>query len=549
MPNAVYQYVYYEPLTVGGPVTRQNRNPATSSKYLPIPGITVPSTNDLATGSTFTPDVPPASYTDGSGNVYTFGFMNVSGCVGAGETSTDINNLPGSATFSPLIVGSQVINILVLYINNGAPGGGGGGPSIYLDAFDETTGAFLDNFFVTSISPDNTLTSNVNIYGSLAVMAVAETVLASSPPIDTPPPPFVPNSSAIFDKWVKLEGPSGNPVISGNSQSLVVGASTASDIAAFAFYKDPATVYITGGYQSPDILLFTPFSTTTLGTEVPIGTGGGASTVLPGVHYGFAAVVHNDSEYDVSTSVTFWNIPGGVGTAGAFLDTQTVTIPATSSLTVISSQPFINTGGHTCAVVSIDTADSPCQFDPTGSADSVHIPDPDANVSQSCSAWRNTNTVYAYIGEPWHLEIGLGELPVDYADAQIGIQFNMQYVAADFAQNERVYKVVKEHRRIYGKVPPYLIPVLRKELPAAYLKPVVTLVSKGKIEEQKAGGYVLSFENRKETTFKVTGEVPANAKPGDTYLLQLTAHYPKSGRLGAKSIGFLEILVVKEGKR
>jgi len=540
MPNAIYQYVYYEPLSVGSPETRQNRNPATSSKYLPIPGITVPSTNDLASGSTFTPDVPPASYTFG-GNTYNFGFMNVSGCVGAGETSTDISNLPGSASFAPLIVGSQVINILVVYIAHGGGSGPGGGPGIYLDAFDETTGTFLDNFFVTSIAPDSGLTSNVNVYGSLAVEPHAETIVAASTPINTP---TVANSSAIFDKWVKLEGPAGNPTISGGSTSLVVGGHTHSDIAAFAFYKDPASVYITGGYQSPDIILFTPFSTTSMGAPVPIGSG--ATTVLPGIHYGFAAVVHNDSEYEVSTDVTFWNIPGGVGTAGTLLDTQTVIIPASSSATVISSQPFINSGGHTCAVVSIDTADSPCQFDPTGSADSVHIPDPDANVTHSCSAWRNTNTIFVFPGAPWHFEIGLGNLHADYAATPIGIQLQVQHVPADFAQNDHVLQVIKAHRRIYSKTPPYLIPVLREKLPVADIKPEVKLVSKGKIAPQREGnGYLLEFENSKETNFQVSGVVPANAKPGDTFLVQLSARYPKAGRFAAKSIGFLEILVVK----
>ncbi|MDB5086267.1 MAG: hypothetical protein JWR09_261, partial [Mucilaginibacter sp.] len=322
MPSAIYQYVYYEPLNVGGPQTRQNRNPATSSKYLPVPGILVPSTNVLATGSTFTPDVPPASYSH-AGLTYNFGFMNVSGCVGAGETSTDIAHLPGTAPLAPLVVGDQVINILVVYIVHGGGGGGGGGAGIYLDAFNETTGAFLDNFFVSSIAPDNSLTPNVNVYGSLAVEPHAETLVAAGHPINTP---GVVNSTAVFDKWVKLEGPAGNPVISGSSLNLGVGASTPSDIAAFAFYKDRASVYITGGYESPDILLFTPFSTTSLGALVPIGSWD--TSVLPGVHYGFAAVVHNDSAYEVSTKVTFWNIPGGVGTSGAMLDTQTVIIPA-----------------------------------------------------------------------------------------------------------------------------------------------------------------------------------------------------------------------------
>jgi len=540
MPSAIYQYVYYEPLVVSGPVTRQTRNPATSSKYLPVPGILVPSTNVLATGSTFTPDVPPATYTN-AGFTYNFGFMNVSGCVGAGETSTDIAHLPGTAPLAPLVVGTQVINILVVYIKHGGSGGPvGGGPGIYLDAFNETTGAFLDNFFVTSIAPDNSLTSNVNVYGSLAIEPHAETLAAAAHPINTP---MVVNSTATFDKWVKLEGPTGNPVISGHSLNLGVGASTPSDITAFAFYKDRASAYITGGYESPDILLFTPFSASALGALLPIGS----SSVLAGVHYGFAAVVHNDSAYEVSTKVTFWNIPGGVGTAGAMLDTQTVIIPATSSATVISSMPFINSGGHTCAAVSIDTDDSPCQFDPTSSADAVNIPSP-VPVGHNCSAWRNTDAVIVSPGAEWDFEINLGDIH-HYGDAQIAIEFNVQHAAADFARNEEAFEIIKTHRRIYAKTPPYLIPVLRKKLPSAEIKPVVKLVSKGEIQERQGEGYLLSFVDKAATGFKVSGVVPANAKAGDTFLVQLTAHYPKTGRVPARAVGFLQILLVKDSLR
>lgn len=543
MPSAIYQYVYYETLVVGGAQNRQNRNPATSSKYLPVPGILVPSTNVLATGSTFTPDVPPASYSH-AGQTYHFGFMNVSGCVGAGETSTDIAHLPGTAPLAPLVVGDQVINILVMYIKHGGGGTGGtGGPGIYLDAFNETTGAFLDNFFVTSIAPDNSLTSNVNVYGSLAIEPHAETLVASAHPIDTPP--LVPNSNAVFDKWVKLEGPAGNPVISGNSLNLGVGASTPSDITAFAFYKDRASVYITGGYESPDILLFTPFSPTSLGALVPIG--GWETTVIAGVHYGFAAVVHNDSAYEVSTKVTFWNIPGGVATLGVLLDTQTVIIPAASSVTVISSMPFINAGGHSCAAVSIYTDDSPCQFDPTSSADAVNIPSP-VPVGHNCSAWRNTDAIIVSPGAPWYFEINLGDIH-HYGEAQIGIQLNIQHAAADFARNEEAFEIIKEHRRIYAKTPPYLIPVLRKKLPSADLKPVVKLVSKGEIQERQGEGYLLSFADKTATGFKVSGIVPANAKAGDTFLVQLTAHYPKTGRVPARAVGFLQILNVKDNLR
>jgi hypothetical protein len=88
--------------------------------------------------------------------------------------------------------------------------------------------------------------------------------------------------------------------------------------------------------------------------------------------------------------------------------------------------------------------------------------------------------------------------------------------------------------------------VLRESLPAADIKPVVKLVSKGKIAPQREGnGFILEFENGKETNFQVSGVVPANAQAGDTFLVQVSAQYPQAGRFAAKSIGFLEILVVK----
>jgi hypothetical protein len=116
-------------------------------------------------------------------------------------------------------------------------------------------------------------------------------------------------------------------------------------------------------------------------------------------------------------------------------------------------------------VVSIDVAaiGAACNFDPTSSADSVNIPNPDANPVHSCSAWRNTTTLAAIVGHPWHLELGLGHLPEEYAGLPIGIQFQAQHVAADYAQNDRIVELVKAHKGIYRNTPPYLIPALRKK--------------------------------------------------------------------------------------
>ena len=540
MPNAIYNYVYYEPLAVGGPVTRQNRNPASSSTYVPIPGIIVPPTNDLAHGSQFHPDLPPPSYSDGT-TTYSFGFINVSGC-GAGQTSTDLGNLPGSNPNNPLLVGTETINILVVYLAGGG-GGGPGGAGIYLDAFDETAGAFLDNFFVTGIAPDNSLTSNVNVYGSLAVVAATETVTAAGTPIHTP---TVIDSDANFDKWEILEGTGTNPTISGTN--LIVTGDTGSNLTAFAFYQQPESVYITGEYASPDIILFTPFSTTSTGTVVP--NIGYDTTVIAGLPYGFAARVHNDGEYEVSAMVTFWTIPQGLATIGQYLDTQTVAVPAGGSAIVYSSVPFVNAGGadtHTCAAVSLFVPGSSlCYFNANSMSSASDMEDPDAGYPKCGSAWRNTDSITVFPKAPWHLILGLGPIEHFGPAAEITVGVAVQHVPANFMQNDRVLEIARKNKAIYGKTPAYLIPELRKELPVADIKHEITPISKGRVEQHKERGrHILHFENTRETQFKISGVVPENAKPGDIYLVQVNAHYPKNGRKPARTVGFLEALFVK----
>src|SRR6185295_5219067 len=136
------------------------------------------------------------------------------------------------------------------------------------------------------------------------------------------------------------------------------------------------SVYILGGYQSPDIIL------TDLATSqpVPIGgkPGGPWDTVLkPSTNYGLAANVHNDGPTAANgVVVTFWAIPGGLGTNGSMVGTpQTVNIPAHSTLTVPASAQFKSAavGGHMCAVVSLYSPSTACAVNATTALD---IPNP-----------------------------------------------------------------------------------------------------------------------------------------------------------------------------
>ena len=170
------------------------------------------------------------------------------------------------------------------------------------------------------------------------------------------------------------------------------------------------SVYILGGYQSPDVII-TDLSTN---TPVPIGGAPGEhwDTLLePSTDYGFAAHVHNDSPATVNdVVVSFWAIPGGVGTNGTMVGApQTVSIPAHSTVTVNTSAPFESApaGQHMCAVVSIYSPTTGCDIDATNA---LEIPDPGYSMTHGCSAWRNTDSMFAFPGGPFKLPLGFGKL-------------------------------------------------------------------------------------------------------------------------------------------
>ncbi len=80
-----------------------------------------------------------------------------------------------------------------------------------------------------------------------------------------------------------------------------------------------------GTYQSPDIIMVNAMN-----EVVPIGgaPGGAWDTLLiPNSNYTIKCMVYNDANVAAhSTIVRFWHFPGGVGTAGALISEETVTI-------------------------------------------------------------------------------------------------------------------------------------------------------------------------------------------------------------------------------
>lgn len=311
------------------------------------------------------------------------------------------------------------------------------------------------------------------------------------------------------------------------------------------------SVYILGGYQSPDVVL----TDLTTNQPVPIGgqPGGAWDTLLkPSTDYGFSANVHNDGSADANgVIVTFWAIPGGVGTNGTMVGTpQTVNIPANSTLTVNASAPFTSAalGGHLCAVVSIYSPTTGCAVDP---ATALQIPDPGYSMSHQCSAWRNTDSMFALIGTKFHFVLGLGKLPPRMEEPVV-LGINVKHVPREILRTPAVAKIADTLRVVgaKGNQPLYLLPGVLQGVKNLERPELVKGIHGIEVKPGKKGEWLLVPHNGSEKTqFEVTGNVPKTAKNGDVLLVHVSAQYPRVKGHHARTIEFLEFVYVNDKKR
>lgn len=227
-----YQYVYFGYL---GRHQRQPRsNPAGEFISLGLPS----GSATLAVGTHFSvsPVDLPATLPVG-GAVYTFAFVNVTGLVEGGMSSTDINDPPGGT------VGNAPVNVLVVYV---PPSGSGGGDDwgATIDAFDETTGTLVNNTFIIA-NPDNGETNDGNVNGFVDTTANTETITAIAHII---PSGLGGTVDAHFHKWVNFNN--ANPAING----LAVTAQKQTSPYLLAFYNNPKKIIIKDIIKEKDFI-------------------------------------------------------------------------------------------------------------------------------------------------------------------------------------------------------------------------------------------------------------------------------------------------------
>jgi len=329
------------------------------------------------------------------------------------------------------------------------------------------------------------------------------------------------------------------------------GLGSPNGVALLTAFNQLESVYILGGYQSPDIII----TNLTTNQPVPIGgqPGGRWDTLLePSTNYGFSANVHNDSSTAVDgVVVSFWSIPGGVGTNGAMVGTpRTVSIPPLSTVNVQASAPFVSAppGDHLCAVVSLYGPMSGCD---TNATTALEIPSPGYSDSHQCSAWRNTDSMFVGPGGRFGFHIGLGVINF-HLEEPVLLEINTKHVPATWNQTPVVLGITDTLRAVGAKsnLPLYLLPGIRQGLLTVPVKPKVKAKHGLDVKEREPGVWLVKPEKRAETTsLEISGEAPANAAAGDVLLVSVTATYPRIKGRAAQTVEFLEFVYVTDRKR
>ena len=336
--------------------------------------------------------------------------------------------------------------------------------------------------------------------------------------------------------------------IGGQIDGLPSATVEAFTVAVAASAPDP---YIGNGtYQSPDIILVNQSTN----AVVPIGgkPGGAWDTLLiPFSSYTVQCVVYNDANVAApNTKVRFWHFPGGVGTAGALISEETVTVPANGSIVVTSSGAFQSgaVGTHECAAVSIANAQSPYfNVDPSSATEVIDptVPHP-AGSGHFGSAWRNTNSV-AMGGEikVWNFPFTANLDGLEPARVKLTVTANK--VAVDWDRTGEISRIRKVLESVCSdrRLPLFLVPEIRAHLPSADCDLRIHVRQAGGKRSSGGAEHHVTVRHGENAEFEVSGRIPADARTGDIFLINVAAHYPAARRRKEAVVEYLEVIYVK----
>lgn len=187
----------------------------------------------------------------------------------------------------------------------------------------------------------------------------------------------------------------------------------------------------------------------------------------------------------------------------------------------------------------------------TDATTALEIPSPGYSDTHQCSAWRNTDSMFAGPGGPFGFHIGLGVIPL-HLEEPVLVEINTKHVPAAWNQTPVVLGIADTLRAVGAKsnLPLYLLLGIRQGLLTVPVKPKVKAKHGLEVKEREPGIWLVSAEKRAETTsLEISGEAPANAAPGDVLLVNMTATYSRIKGRAARTVEFLEFVYVTDRKR
>jgi hypothetical protein len=200
---------------------------------------------------------------------------------------------------------------------------------------------------------------------------------------------------------------------------------------------------------------------------------------------------------------------------------------------VKASAPFTSApeGDHLCAVVSLYNPATGYSVD---AMTALEIPNPGYSDTHQCSAWRNTDSMYALMGSGFRFGVGLGNLPFRFEEPII-LNLTTTHIPATVLR-EPVINNLQNTVRALGatpNLPVYLLPGFEREFEAADLKPKLSPTKGLRLEERSPGEWHLFPHGEdRAAALEIQGEVPASATAGDVMLVNVTAQYPACGAAG-----------------
>lgn len=247
MVSVTYNYVYFS----AGPHKRQPRSGTGGFTALETPG-----QGSLSNGDILPQVVAPDPW-PGRPDLR-FSFWNVAG--GSLTPGGPVVGVPGFQVTSPggVFVGTTPINATAVYAPTGGSGISGSDSGATIDEFDITTGALIDDTFVTvAPDPSGSLTESGNVDGYVDTTDSEETITAL--PTTSP-------SGVDFVGWANLGPPATM------SLSPVLSVNKGQSVSALAFYQSPTNLGTISGRVFED----------TEGGMFELG--GAFITALPGGH-------------------------------------------------------------------------------------------------------------------------------------------------------------------------------------------------------------------------------------------------------------------------